>query len=83
MKNFAKIAGVFVFALVLGLGMTSCKDDDVCYECTGFDDGTTSLEDLGTICEGDDDGTGNAITEEELEAAVAAYEAFGGSCRKK
>lgn len=73
---------MFLFVATLSISLTSC-DKDTCYECTGFDDGTTSLEDLGTICEGDDDGAGGTISSDQLDAAVASYELFGGTCEKK
>ena len=83
MKNLLKSFSTLLFAFSLCLFITSCGDDDVCYNCVGFDDGTTSLEDLGTICEGDDDGAGGEVSEDDLEAAVAAYELFGGTCTKQ
>ena len=75
MKLFSKLAAVlFVCAFLFA----SCNKT-TCYNCVGFDDGTTSLEDLGTICEGDS----TSATKEELDAAVALYEAFGGTCTKE
>jgi len=81
MKNLVKISFQLVFVAAFFLSLSSCKD--TCYVCTGFDDGTISLEDLGTICEGGDDGAGGTYTEEQLEAAVLLYEGFGGNCTKE
>lgn len=78
MKNLLKTSFVLFFFAALSLGFTSCGGDD-CYECLGDD----TLEDLGTICVGDDDGAGGEVTSEQLEQAVAAYELFGGTCTKK
>ncbi len=82
MKNLSRICFLFLCVAVMSVALSSCGKDS-CYECLGFDDGTTSLEDLGTICVGDDDGSGGSVTEEALEQAVAAYELFGGNCTKK
>lgn len=71
---------IVVILFVLVLPLNSCKDNQDCYVCTGFDDGTTSLDDLGTICVGGDDGAGGTYTLEEVQAAVGAYELFGGTC---
>jgi len=59
----------------------SCKD--MCYECVGFDDGTTMLEDLGTICEGADNGQGGTFSEDDIHSTVATYRNFGGTCTMK
>ena len=81
MKKLLKTSALFAFALGMSLSFTSCKD--TCYTCTGFDDGMgNSLEDAGTICEGADNGAGGTYTEETLEAEVALYELFGGTCTK-
>jgi hypothetical protein len=58
-------------------GSSSCSEN-VCYECTGTEDGgVTTLEDLGLLCEGEDG------TVEEVNQAIAVYEALGGTCNKK
>lgn len=80
MKNFMKICAVILIASLLPVASCTEEDDRMCYVCTGFDDGTTSLDDLGTICEGDDNGVGGVITLPQLQAAVADYELFGGTC---
>ena len=76
MKLTSKLVMLCAFALLFIFA--SCGKE-LCYECKGYDDGTVSLEDLGTICEGDAD---NA-TKEDLEDAVTIYEALGGTCTKK
>ena len=81
MKNRFMYNLVLVIAVLTTLSLTSCKD--MCYECTGFDDGTTTLDDLGTICVGQDDGLGGTTSEDDVHQAVAAYRAFGGTCVMK
>lgn len=73
MRKFGLLLTTAMF-LMATISLTSC-DSNTCYECTGYDDGTVSLEDLGTICLEDynDD-------EEALDDAVTVYEAFGGTC---
>lgn len=75
MKLVTKLTMLCVVTLLFVF--TSCSKE-LCYECTGFDDGTTALEDLGTICEGE-----NSATKEEVKAAAATYELLGGTCTKK
>ncbi len=79
MKNVLKLSLVL---LVIGLLSTSCKKD-LCYECTGYSEDGVTVEDIPSICEGDDDGNGGTFTEESLKDFVAIYEAFGGDCKKK
>jgi len=77
MKLLSKISMV-VMALAMTFAFSSC-DKDLCYSCVGFDDGAgNSLEDLGTVCEGD-----NGATEDEVKDAVDLYEALGGTCTKQ
>jgi hypothetical protein len=83
MKNLAKAFMLIVFAVGLTCMSTSCKKDSGCYDCTGFDDGTISVDDLGEVCVGSDDGQGGTFTDESLEEMVTIYEAFGGTCKKK
>ena len=82
MKQLLRILQLLIIITFFSIALNSC-DKELCYECIGFDNGTTSLEDLGTICEGDDNGVGGTYSEDELEEAVDLYEAFGGSCTKK
>ncbi len=82
MKDYVKsFMAIALFAMTFSLA--SCGDDDNCYECVGFDDGTTSLEDLGRVCEGDDDGSGGSVTSAQLDEAIELYEALGGTCTKQ
>lgn len=73
MKNVLRFFTLLAFVSV----MASCGGD-TCYECTGDD----TLLDLGTICEGDDN-NGTPATSADIDAAVKAYEALGGTCNKK
>lgn len=70
------ISKAFTLSAFVLLFMFSSCAKDVCYECTGFDDGTTSLDDA-TICEGEN------TTKQELEAAVTLFESLGGTCKKQ
>lgn len=83
MKNLVKTSLVVLFFATLSLGFSSCGGD-TCYVCTGTtEDGVVTLEDLGEVCENDDDGAGGMVTSEDLEAAVLLYEALGGTCEKQ
>lgn len=85
MKNLLKFGNILLLAAFCSLFIVSCDDDDDtnCYECLGYDDGTTSLEDLGTVCEGELDEDGVTITAESLDASILLYEGFGGTCTKQ
>ena len=75
-----KLSFLFIMFFTVILTFSSCGDDDICYVCTGFDDGITSLIDLGEICVGDQNSLGAVTTEESILEGVQAYEAEGGTC---
>jgi len=76
MKILSKIT-VVVLALGVTFALTSC-DDNTCYECPGFTDGTTEFPDE-EVCE-DDAGIGSSTL---LDLQVATLEASGYVCSKK
>lgn len=82
MKSLTRTCFTVLCILMMGISLSSCGKD-ACYECLGFDDGTVSLDDLGTVCEGEMGDDGQEITAESLETLVNLYEAFGGTCTKK
>ncbi len=79
MKNLIlSLSTVFCLCVLL----SSCNKD-VCYDCTLSLLGVSTTE---TFCEGDavTDSTGTVtLTKDDVDAAVTAFEALGGSCDKQ